>query len=83
MAYNDPIDVNCSDNAVAITPSDETVLNPMPRALYVGTTGNVNVKTARGNDVVYSNVPVGSYILTRVQKVYATSTTASNIVGQE
>lgn len=49
-------------------------------ALYVGTTGNINVVTAQGTTVLFSNVPVGFFPVV-VKQVLSTNTTASNLVG--
>ena len=64
----------------AITPNDSTDLNPFPRYLYIGGTGNIAVETMAGNTVTFSAHPVG-YFPQRVRKVLATGTTATNIVG--
>lgn len=67
-------------NAVAVTPSDSTIL-PVTRALYIGTTGNLNVVMSDGSvAVLFSNVPVGIFPI-QVKQVYSTSTTASTIVA--
>ncbi len=49
--------------------------------LYVGTGGNVRVTTVGYDDVVFSNVPSGSFIPVQVLKVWATNTTALNIIA--
>jgi hypothetical protein len=49
--------------------------------LYVGTGGNVRVTTVGYDDVVFSGVPSGSFIPVQVLKVWATNTTASNIIA--
>ncbi len=50
-------------------------------ALYVGVTGDVKVKMASGKDVVFTAVPAGSFMPTNVLQVFATGTTATNIVA--
>lgn len=65
-------------NAVAVTPSDSTVLFTT-RALYIGVTGNLTVTMSDGVDVVFANVPVGIFPI-QVKKVKA-ATTASSIVA--
>jgi len=66
-------------SALAVTPSDSTIL-PTTRALYVGVTGNLSVVMADDeNTVVFSNVPVGIFPI-QVSKVLA-ATTASSIVA--
>jgi hypothetical protein len=74
-------DVACSYNAVAVTPSDSTMLPGDPRALYVGSTGNITALMAGGGAaVLFSNVPVGIFPI-QVQRVNSTGTTAANIVA--
>ena len=55
------------------------------RALYVGGTGNVSVKTTRGVDIVLRNVPAGTMLELSHQKVYgftaSAATTATDIVS--
>lgn len=66
-------------DARTVTTSDSTVI-PVTRALYVGTTGNINVRMADGTTVLFSNVAVGIFPI-QVDQVLSTSTTASNIVA--
>lgn len=65
--------------AALVTPSDATVI-PVCRALFVGTSGNLNVHMADGQTVLFSNVPAGIFPI-QVDMVLSTSTTASNIVA--
>ena len=65
--------------AVAVTKSDSTVLNSV--ALYVGTSGNLTVTMAGGGaDVVFKNVPSGTFLPIAVTKVKA-ATTAADILA--
>ena len=68
-------------NAVAITPSDSTDLVTRSRALFVGGAGNLNVRMAGGMDCVFTSVTAGTLLPIQVDRVYATSTTATNIVA--
>jgi len=66
--------------AVAVVPSDATVLDPT-RALWIGGTGNLSVvMVGDGATVLFSNVPVGIFPI-QVTKVLATGTTATSIVA--
>lgn len=72
--------------AAAVTPSD-TVLIPSVMngvnngcVLYVGTAGNITVKTVGGDNVLFANHPVG-YMPIQVVQVFATGTAAANIVA--
>ena len=65
--------------AVSVTPSDSTVLQ-VCRALYVGGTGNLAVRMADGQSVVFSAVAVGIFPI-QVDQVLSTNTTATSIVA--
>jgi hypothetical protein len=66
--------------AVAITPSDTTILDAC--AIYVGVGGDVAVMPAGGTSAVtFKNAPAGSVIPLTVVKVMSTNTTATNMVG--
>jgi hypothetical protein len=64
-----------------ITPDDDSELHWITRALRVGTAGDLAIKTIGGSVVVIPDVLAGETIVVRAIKVYATSTTASGIVG--
>tara|TARA_R110001592_G_scaffold100828_2_gene285813 strand:+ start:668 stop:1138 length:471 start_codon:yes stop_codon:yes gene_type:complete len=49
--------------------------------LYVGVAGDVKVKMAGGNDVVFKTVAAGSFLPINVIQVFATGTTATDIVA--
>tara|TARA_B100001778_G_C18419860_1_gene552786 strand:- start:85 stop:549 length:465 start_codon:yes stop_codon:yes gene_type:complete len=49
--------------------------------LYVGTTGNIRVLTAANDDVVFVGVPAGQFIPVNVIKVFASGTTADDILA--
>jgi hypothetical protein len=78
------------ERAAAVTPSN-TVDIPYigsdgttpswPCVLYIGGAGNVRVQTAGGDDVVFNNVLAGTFIPVQVTRVFATNTTATNIVA--
>ena len=69
--------------AAAVTPSDGTDLPTAPtRGLYVGSAGNLVVNMAGGGaSVTFTGVPAGAILPIRVDRVLATSTTASAIVA--
>jgi hypothetical protein len=68
-----------ADTAQAVTTSD-TDPNVFAR-LYIGGAGNVKVTTENGDAVTFTAVPVGTVLPIRVSLVWATGTTATNIVG--
>jgi hypothetical protein len=65
---------------VVVTKSDATIIETT-RALYVGGTGHINVRTASGDTVLISAVPVGAILPIAVDQVLSTSTTATLIVA--
>lgn len=67
---------NPADRHAAITPSDSTVLNPIPRALRVTVAGNLVLEDADGTAITYP-VSAGDIIPFRATKVRATNTTAT------
>lgn len=69
------------DRAVTITPSDGANLERVVFGIYIGTGGNLRVTTQGGDDVIYYNVQDGTYLPISAQKVWSTSTTATNIIG--
>ena len=76
--------------AVDVTPSDTlNIPNPtspdgVPNAgnvLYVGTGGNLKVTTVAGDEVVFANIQGGTFLPIQVVRVWATGTTAANIIA--
>ena len=77
-------------NAEVVTPSDSQnisigglVLDDSTQngvSLYVGGTGNLRVTMLGGQIVTFSNISGGSFLPIQVVKVWATGTTATNIL---
>ncbi len=65
----------------AITPSDATELTHVTRALYVGQSGNVRLKTVSGDTVTFANLQGGVVYPFRAVQVFATGTTAADLIG--
>jgi hypothetical protein len=74
------MDSSIPEDAEEITPHDTNPFN-LARALYVGTAGNVRVQMKSGSIVTLYNFPAGSRISGGFARVYATGTTASQIVA--
>lgn len=71
-----------ASDCFAVSPSDADELPRVPKALYVGTAGDVNiVAVASETPVVLRNVTAGSILPIRVARVLASGTTADHIVG--
>jgi hypothetical protein len=73
--------------AAVVTPSNTAdIVSPSggPNegcVLYVGTGGILRVLTAGGDDITFQGVPNGTFIPVQVVRVFATTTTALNIVA--
>lgn len=67
--------------AKVVTTSDVNKLPFLTSALYVGTGGNLKVTMSGGDDVTFVNIADGSFLPILVDKVFATGTTASNILA--
>ena len=70
-----------ASHAVAVTPSDAVNLSPEASALYVGVGGDVKVNVLDGSTVTFVGVAAGSILPVRCKRVFATDTTATNIVA--
>lgn len=70
-----------ANDAVVIIASDSTKFIPPLRGIYVGVAGNIQVITAGGTTVLFSNVPAGFILPVEVQAVMATNTTATTMIG--
>jgi hypothetical protein len=67
-------------DAVSITPNDSTII-PVPRAVYVGGTGHLEVVMYGGSTVNFRSVPAGTVLDINVTKIKATNTTATYVVA--
>lgn len=69
-------------DAFAITPHDTSEIDPLPKAIFVGTGGNITLRAADGSaDVVFKNVASGQILDVRARFIRTTGTTAADIVG--
>lgn len=65
-----------------ITPHNSNELAVIPKALYVGTGGDITLQGANGSsNVVFKNVPSGAILPVRPLFIRSTGTTATDIVG--
>lgn len=73
--------------ALLVTPSDTDEIPAITGGtnngcvLYIGTPGNVRVKTVGGDDVTFTGVYAGQFFPVQVIQVFATGTTAGEIVA--
>jgi hypothetical protein len=73
-----------SSSCVAVSPSDSVDLTQIPKAIYVGTGGNIAMVLASdsgGSAVTFKNVQSGAVLPVRPIRVYNTNTTATDIVA--
>ena len=76
------LELGVADSFYAVTPSLDNLPTPC-RALYIGTTGDVNViPYAEGADpVLFVGVPAGATLYVSARAVSNVDTSASNIVA--
>lgn len=69
-------------DAFAITPHVSNEIDPLPKAIFVGTGGNITLRTVdAAADVVFKNVASGQILDVRARHIRATGTTAADIIG--
>lgn len=69
------------EHALAITPNDSADLAVFPRALMVGTAGDVAVVMLSGDAITLPGLVPGVQYAAVVRRVKATGTTATGIIG--
>lgn len=68
--------------AVAVVPHDANPLTDIPKALFVGTAGNIAMRGVDGSsDQLWKNVPAGAILPFRAQYVRATGTSAADLLA--
>jgi hypothetical protein len=73
--------VSPARSAFSISPSDSEDLEKVPRAIFVGGSGNISVIMVDGTEVVFNNAQAGSFLPIRVSRIKSTNTTATNLIG--
>lgn len=69
-----------AESAFSITPSDTTT--QVARGIYIGGNGSLKVLMYKDTTpVTFSNVTEGMLLPIIVQKIYATGTTATSLIG--
>jgi hypothetical protein len=66
-------------NCAGVTPHDSNELDPLPRALWIGTAGRVDLVGANGATVAFKNA--SGLLPFRAKIVKATNLTAADIVA--
>ena len=68
--------------AAPIIPSDEQSLERIPKALFIGTGGDIRLRcTDDDAPVLFRNIPSGSILPVRAAQVLANGTNATDLVG--
>jgi hypothetical protein len=68
--------------AFAIVTDNATLLTNATRCVYVGVTGDVTALLVGDTaSVLFKGVPAGTFMPIRAQRIDATGTTATNLVG--
>lgn len=68
--------------AFAVTPHATNEIDPLPKALFIGTGGTLVGRAAGSNaDVTFKNLQSGQILDVRLKYVRASGTTATDIVG--
>lgn len=70
-----------ASDAIPITPDDNGTLPAVPRAIYVGSTGDLAVEMQGGQVVTFANVQSGTVLAIRALRVRQTGTTAGGVVA--
>lgn len=69
-------------NQAAITPADNTKIDPPIEAIYVGVSGDVKACPVNSaTALLYKNALQGTYLIGPFQGVDAAGTTATNLIG--
>jgi hypothetical protein len=66
---------------VAVTPHDSNNLAKEDALIYVGVGGDVKLKLENDSELVFKNVPAGMFMPVLAKRVFATGTTATDILA--
>jgi hypothetical protein len=81
FAHGDSVSAPAT-RAAAVAPHDSEKLPDIPKALYVGTGGDIAMRGVGGGaDQVWKNVPDGAILPFRAEFVRATGTSAADILA--
>lgn len=76
---------NPATRAAVVTPSDTDNLADIPKAIYVGTGGNIAMigvnASGAATGITWKNVPSGALIPFRPRRILANGTTAADILA--
>lgn len=69
-------------HAVAVTPSDTVDLTHVTTSVYIGGAGSMQVTMVGGETVTYAGLLAGTRYGLRVSRIWAASTSATNIIAE-
>lgn len=82
VVFKNGIKITSLDSFFAITPSNSVDLAQPTIAIYLGTPGDLKIDAAEtGTEITFKNLANGVFHPIRAKKVYATGTSASDIIG--
>ena len=81
FSRHETMDYSPATNAVAVTPHNSNELTYVTRGLYIGTSGDVKVTMHDSGTVTFVGVPGGVILPIRATIVFATGTSATNIIA--
>lgn len=67
--------------AATTATSDTTIFEEPTRAIYIGGAGNLKVDMVSGGTVTFNSLAAGTLLPIQVIRIYATGTTATNMVN--
>lgn len=76
-----------ANRAVSVTPSNTVNISDSTEApksgvvLYIGIGGDLKVLTVGGDEVVFNNIPDGTFLPVQVVRVFETETIAEKIIA--
>lgn len=70
-----------STGGFIVVPSDATVFAQIPRTIYVGGTGDIEVETSDGDLLPFKNFPSGNILPCQVKRILATGTDATHMTA--
>lgn len=82
VVFKNGIKITSLDSFFAITPSNSVDLAQPTIAIYLGTPGDLRIDAVEtGTQITFKNLANGVFHPIRAKKVYATGTSASDIIG--
>ncbi len=82
VVFKNGIKITSLDSFFAITPSNSVDLAQPTIAIYLGTPGDLKIDALEtGTEITFKNLANGVFHPIRAKKVYATGTSASDIIG--